>query len=310
VTEIETRFKLIHEHERTGDSITDICSKYGVSRKTYYKWKKRYLVQGIEGLKDRSRRPHNVRERKLTPDIEQIILGLRLDSRFGTVRIKFRLKRRGVTLSSRTVYKVLKRHGVNRLSCKIKRKYMRFNKKHPNAMVQMDILGPFYLRNSSTKNYIISCIDDCTRKVASRWTQRKRSTDVLDVLQEDWIRTNGKPEKVMHDNGRRQLTSKTFRRYLIKNDINKDKPIPAAYPQLQGKVEAYNKIVKNEFLAVEDISDVEDGKARYAMFVNAYNIDREHGAIHGLTPQEMYWLQSLNRPVMNHNRLQKCYPCL
>jgi transposase InsO family protein len=190
---------------------------------------------------------------------------------------------------------------------------MRFNKKHLNAMVQqMYILGQFYLRNSSTKNYIIiSCIDDCTRKAASRWwTQRKRSTDVLDVLLQYWIRNNGKPEKVMHDNGRRQLTSKTFRRHLIKNDI-KDRPIPAAYPQLQGKVEAYNKIVKNEFLAVEDISDVEHGKARYAMFVDAYNIDRrEHGTTHGLTPQEMYWLQSLNTPVMNHNRLQKCYPCL
>ncbi|AFU57007.1 hypothetical protein Ngar_c00570 [Candidatus Nitrososphaera gargensis Ga9.2] len=55
-------------------------------------------------------------------------------------------------------------------------------------VVQMDILGPFYLRNSSTKNYIIvSCIDDCTRKVVSRWTERKRSTDVLDVLLQDWI---------------------------------------------------------------------------------------------------------------------------
>ncbi|AFU57869.1 hypothetical protein Ngar_c09270 [Candidatus Nitrososphaera gargensis Ga9.2] len=42
-------------------------------------------------------------------------------------------------------------------------------------VVQMDILGPFYLRNSSTKNYIIvSCIDDCTRKVVSKWTERKR----------------------------------------------------------------------------------------------------------------------------------------
>ena len=30
-----------------------------------------------------------------------------------------------------------------------------------------------------------------------------------------------------------------------------DKPIPKYYPQLQGKVEAYNKIVKNEFLAIE-----------------------------------------------------------
>ena len=31
----------------------------------------------------------------------------------------------------------------------------------------------------------------------------------------------------------------------------KDKPIVNSYPQLQGKVEAYNKIVKNEFISVE-----------------------------------------------------------
>jgi len=305
VSEIEARFNLIHERERTGDSITDICRRYGVSRKTYYKWKNRYLVHGIEGLKDRPRRPCNVRNVKVTPDIERAILSLRLDSRFGTARIKFRLKRLGVSLSSRTVYKVLKRHSLNRLSCKIKRKYKRFEKRHPNDMAQMDILGPFYLRTSSTKNYVISCVDDCSRKVASAWTDRKRSADVLDVLQY-WIRTNGTPRKVMHDNGR-QFTSGLFRRYLRKNDI-KDKPIPARYPQLQGKVEAYNKIVKNEFLAVEDIPDVKDGKARYAMFVDAYNMDREHGGIRGLTPQER-WLQSLNTPVRNRNRLKKCYLC-
>ena len=31
----------------------------------------------------------------------------------------------------------------------------------------------------------------------------------------------------------------------------KDKPIPNSYSQLQGKVEAYTKIVKNEFISVE-----------------------------------------------------------
>ena len=54
--------------------------------------------------------------------------------------------------------------------------------KHPNDMVQMDILGPFYLSHSSERNYyIISCLDDCSRKVASKWSERKRSVDVLDV---------------------------------------------------------------------------------------------------------------------------------
>ncbi len=108
--EIETKFNLIHEHQRTGDSITNICSKYGISRKTYYKWKKRYLKHGIDGLKDMSKRPHNVRGCKVTPDIEQTILQLRLEYKFGTGRIKFRLKRMGMSISSRTIYKVLKRH--------------------------------------------------------------------------------------------------------------------------------------------------------------------------------------------------------
>lgn len=300
MSDIESRFNLIHESNCTGHSVTGICSKYGISRNTYYKWKKRYNQLGIDGLQDRSRRPHNIRYSKVTPDIEQIILWLRLENKFGTARIRFRLKRLGISLSSRTVYKVLKRHSLNRLYCKIKRKYKRFSMRRPNQMVQMDILGPFYLHNLSTKHYIISCIDDCTRKVVSHWTERKRSRDVLNVLQ-DWIRINGKPKKVMHDNGK-QFVSRLFIQYLQNYDI-KDKPIPAAYPQLQGKVEAYNKIVKNEFLAVEDISDTQDGQTRYAMFVNAYNTDREHGGIGGLTPQEK-WLQLLNNQSRNKNRLK------
>ena len=102
---------------------------------------------------------------------------------------------------------------------------------------------------------------------ASRWSERKRSVDVLNVL-EDWIMINGKPMKIMHDNGK-QFTSRIFRHFLIHNQI-KDKQIPKSYPQLQGKVEAYNKIVKSEFIALEDIPNIDDGKQRYDMFVKSY----------------------------------------
>jgi putative transposase len=173
--------------------------------------------------------------------------------------------------------------------------------KHPNDMVQMDILGPFYIRQSSARNYIISCIDDCSRKVASKWCERKRSIDVLDVL-EEWIMINGKLKKIMHDNGK-QFTSKMFKRFLEHNNIG-DKPIPNSYPQLQGKVEAYNKIVKNEFISVEHISSIDEWKLRYDMFVKAYNDKREHGGINGLTPSEMF-LQTFNRSHNRNNTKQK-----
>jgi transposase InsO family protein len=90
----------------------------------------------------------------------------------------------------------------------------------------------------------------------------------------------------MHDNGK-QFTSKMFRHFLVHNQLN-DKQIPNSYPQLQRKVESYNKIAKNEFLAVENIPNTDDGKHRYDIFVKPYNETREHGGISGLTPSEMF----------------------
>jgi transposase InsO family protein len=152
------------------------------------------------------------------------------------------------------------------------------------------------------KRTILSVVkDDCSRKVTSEWSERKRSIDVLYVL-ENYIVENGKPNNVMHDNNK-QFTSKIFRRFLQRNNI-KDKSIPARYPQLQGKIEAYNKIVKNEFLAIENLPNIEDGKKMYSMFVKTYNEEREHGGIDGHTPSEMF----LSKGRLNsckHNRTVK-----
>ena len=44
-------------------SITELCEHFGVSRKTGYKWLKRYEKEGLEGLSDRGRTPHRVPNR-------------------------------------------------------------------------------------------------------------------------------------------------------------------------------------------------------------------------------------------------------
>ncbi len=121
---IENRYKMIIESERSGKSISDACTAYAVSRQTWYKWKRRYNVYGIDGLKNQSRKPHNIKNVKVTKDIEKIILELRLNNRFGPMRIRFRLKRKyGISLGTKTIYNILKRHNLNVLSVKIKRKY-------------------------------------------------------------------------------------------------------------------------------------------------------------------------------------------
>jgi transposase len=65
--------------------------------KTYYKWKNRYNREGVAGLYDQSKAPCTIKY-KVTQETEETIIDLRL-KRFGCNRIRFRLKRLGVSLS-------------------------------------------------------------------------------------------------------------------------------------------------------------------------------------------------------------------
>jgi transposase len=56
-----------------------------LSRKTRYKWKNRYKEKGVKGLSDLSTRPHNIKYRKATSEIQETILDLRLTKRFGVI---------------------------------------------------------------------------------------------------------------------------------------------------------------------------------------------------------------------------------
>jgi transposase len=107
--DIENRYRMIIEPERSGKTISDVCIAFGVSRETWYKWKRRYDAYGIDGLKDQSRKPHNIKNVKVTEKLEKLVLELRLNNRFGPMRIRFRLKRKyGVSLGTKTIYNILK----------------------------------------------------------------------------------------------------------------------------------------------------------------------------------------------------------
>ena len=135
-----------------------------------------------------------------------------------------------------------------------------------------------------------------TAQVVSKWCNRRTTEEALLVLKE-WVKLQGKPIKVMHDGGT-EFTSADFRNFLILNGI-KDKQIPKGYPQEQGKVEAYNKIVIAEFLQVEELIDEKDGAKKYQSFVNSYNYEREHGGINGMTPAEKF-MKCLKPGILVH----------
>ena len=57
VSMAELRLEVLLEAEQSGESVAEICRRYKISRETYYRYRRRYVAAGIEGLEDRSRRP-------------------------------------------------------------------------------------------------------------------------------------------------------------------------------------------------------------------------------------------------------------
>ena len=52
---LSERLSFISDFDRKEASIAELCRRYGISRKTGYKWIERYESEGPRGLEDRSR---------------------------------------------------------------------------------------------------------------------------------------------------------------------------------------------------------------------------------------------------------------
>ena len=74
--QIESRAYFISDHSRGQLSFSELCRRHGISRKTGYKWIKRYKESGLSGLCDRSRKPR-VSPSRSSDAIEQEVLAVR-----------------------------------------------------------------------------------------------------------------------------------------------------------------------------------------------------------------------------------------
>jgi putative transposase len=73
---MDQKVQFISDYLRGTFRMTDLCERYGVSRKTGYKWIERYIHHGPEALEERSRRPATSPNK--TPDaVEALIVQTR-----------------------------------------------------------------------------------------------------------------------------------------------------------------------------------------------------------------------------------------
>ena len=105
---------LRHAEEITGN-VSLTCRYYGISRQVFYKWRRRYDADGLDGLRDRSHRPLVSPNATRTEVVGKIIY-LRQHYHFGPAKIAMYLKRyHDISISHSGVWRILKRLGLNRL---------------------------------------------------------------------------------------------------------------------------------------------------------------------------------------------------
>jgi transposase len=97
-------------YQETG-SAQEVCRRFGISRKTFYKWLKRFRESSGNSvsLGDRSRRPHHFP--RATPPAEvELLKQAKAQTGFGQRRLRvYMAQKYNINLSERTIWKILKR---------------------------------------------------------------------------------------------------------------------------------------------------------------------------------------------------------
>jgi putative transposase len=115
VKPMEQRLEFIREYATGLFTMTELVAQYGVSRKTAYKWLDRYDGEGLEGLADRSRRPHQSPQATADDLVDAVVALRRRHPRWGAKKLLAVLQRRKPTAawpSRTTVCDLLKARGL------------------------------------------------------------------------------------------------------------------------------------------------------------------------------------------------------
>ena len=102
------------KHYQQSQNAALTCRRCGISKVTLLKWWRRYQLQGEAGLHSQSCRPHKLRERKVKPEHEALLLEMRRRRHLGPKGLQRELLRlHQLRFSTRTIWKVLHQHGVS-----------------------------------------------------------------------------------------------------------------------------------------------------------------------------------------------------
>jgi transposase InsO family protein len=293
---------LLVERIQDGQPVSHVAKAAGVSRQCATKWRDRFDAEGVDGLHDRTSRPHLIANHT-SPEVEEQVLAARREHRCGPDQLC-----REFDVPARTITRILRRNGVPRLfECDpltgdvirtSKTTAIRYERDRPGELVHMDVkkLGRIppgggwkahgrKMGSTAAKkkakigfDYIHSIVDDHTRLAYSEIHDDEKGETCAGFFERaiEFYKGHGITiERVMTDN--HWSYRKTVRLAELIDAIGAShKFIRPHCPWQNGKVERFNRTLQTEW-AYRVI--IEDHRIDY-------NMNRPHTAHGDLTPTE------------------------
>jgi len=281
-----------------GWAATAAAEASGVSRATVYKWLRRFEAEGVEGLADRSSRPHRSPHR-VSARLEARIVKLRRKKKLGPHRIAARL---GMPRS--TCYAVLRRLELHRLAWLDRptgEVIRRYERERPGDLIHVDVkkLGRIPAggghrvhgrvgHHASGQGYdrVHSAIDDYSRLAFSEILADERGATCAGFLRRasDFFANHGiQVRQVMTDNAMNYVFAGEFRTALA--ELGAEHITTRPYrPQTNGKVERFNRTLLEEWAYVRLYTSNAQRSRLLKSWLHMYNHHRSHTALSGLPP--------------------------
>lgn len=293
---MEEKLRFIFRHD-AGESMTELCHRFGISRETGYIWLRRFRLAGVDGLKQHSRATH--RHVNQTPeDIEQMILELRqAHMRWGPRKLKRILERDEPGRSwpaVSTIGSLLKREGL----VVARKKRLRTapyteplaHADGPNRVWCADFKGWFRTTDGQRMDPL-TISDAHSRYLLRSQAVEKTDTARVQAIFEAAFREYGMPQAIRTDNGapfasRAVAGLSRLALWWIKLGIVPER-IAAGHPEQNGRHERMHRTLKQE-TAQPPAANHREQQRKMDRFREEYNQVRPHEALGMKTPAAVY----------------------
>jgi len=281
-----------------GETMSEVCREFGISRKTGYKIFSRYREYGAEALTDRSRRPVRYAN-QLPTQIESLIVTLKREKpHWGARKIRELLVRRlagDIRIPAKsTIHAVLHRHGLVK---GLRRPRHRATGTPlspgiaPNELWCADFKGEFKLGNGEYC-FPLTVTDHASRYLLLCEALDSTREDLATTAFEQLFLERGLPAAIRSDNGvpfaspNALFNLSKLSVWWLRLGIAIERIRPGR-PQQNGRHERMHLTLKQEATRPPGMNSLQQ-QARLDAFVQEFNNERPHEALAMKMPGETY----------------------